>query len=64
MRRLLQKFRAVKSAMQAGWIASSCARENPVFHCEIDDVNECITPCYRHADRIAELATVNEENPW
>jgi hypothetical protein len=53
----MMKIRAITSAMHAGWIAARCSTG-----CIVDDVNEEIVPCPVHAEKIARLAKINEEN--
>lgn len=53
---MFNRIRAIRTAMQAGWIASRCP------NCIIDDANEQIIACNAHESRIAELARINKEN--
>lgn len=55
--RILKKIKAVKTAIQAGWIVSRCRTG-----CILDDENEQIIPCPVHEMRIAELSKINEGN--
>lgn len=54
--RFVKFVRRCTSAFKAGMIATSCP------HCIVDDETETISPCFLHAERIAELHEINKAN--
>lgn len=52
---IIGKLGAIISAAEAGWIASGCKTG-----CVIDDDEQEIIPCEKHATRIHDLAVKNK----